>query len=44
MADLICVGSSRHHDVDPRDFRWERFAAHDLLMSPHPYVGAGQLR
>ena len=44
MADLIVHGQSRHDDVDPRDFRWERFAEERLLASPHPYVGAGQMR
>ena len=44
MADLITRGESRHADVDPRDFRWQRFAEEDPLLSPHPYVGAGQMR
>jgi sarcosine oxidase subunit beta len=44
VADLICEGASRHADVDHRDFRFERFAEDDLLTSPHPYVGAGQMR
>jgi glycine/D-amino acid oxidase-like deaminating enzyme len=44
MADLITAGASRHSDVDHRDFRWERFAEDELLVSPHPYVGAGQMR
>ena len=44
MADLIVEGSSRHPDIDHRDFRWERFDEEDLLVSPHPYVGAGQMR
>jgi sarcosine oxidase subunit beta len=44
MADLICRGASRHDDVDHRDFRVERFAAAEPLVSPHPYVGAGQMR
>ncbi len=44
MADLITSGESRHADVDPHDFRWERFAEEDPLVSPHPYVGAGQMR
>jgi sarcosine oxidase, subunit beta len=43
-ADLICKGSSRHPDVDHRDFRLERFEEGDLLTSPHHYVGAGQMR
>jgi glycine/D-amino acid oxidase-like deaminating enzyme len=43
-ADLVSIGSSRHPDIDHRDFRFERFAQGDLLTSPHPYVGAGQKR
>jgi sarcosine oxidase subunit beta len=44
MADLITIGRSRHDDIDYQDFRWERFEANDLLVSPHPYAGAGQMR
>ena len=44
MADLIVHGQSRHADVDHCDFRWERFAEQEMLTSPHPYVGAGQMR
>jgi sarcosine oxidase subunit beta len=44
MADLMTTGKSRHFDIDPNDFRWGRFASHDHLVSPHPYVGAGQMR
>ena len=44
MADLITRGESRHGDIDRRDFRWERFAEEDPLVSPHPYVGAGEMR
>jgi sarcosine oxidase, subunit beta len=44
MADLITVGHSRHPDVDHRDFRWDRFADGNYLVSPHPYAGAGQMR
>jgi sarcosine oxidase, subunit beta len=44
MADLIVRGRSRHPDVDHRDFRWERFGEDQLLTSPNPYVGAGQMR
>ncbi len=43
-ADLVCYGRSMQPDVDHRDFRWERFAEGDLLASPHPYAGAGQMR
>ena len=44
MADLISGAASRHDDIDPHDFRWERFATQDLLTSPHPYAGAEQMR
>jgi glycine/D-amino acid oxidase-like deaminating enzyme len=44
VADLMLDGRSRHLDVDAWDFRYERFAEEDLLVSPHPYVGAGQMR
>jgi sarcosine oxidase subunit beta len=44
VADLITAGRSRHPDVDHNDFRWERFAARQHLVSPHPYAGAGQMR
>jgi glycine/D-amino acid oxidase-like deaminating enzyme len=44
MADIMTVGTSRHSDVDHHDFRWDRFAANDHLVSPHPYAGAGQMR
>ena len=43
-ADLVCKGRSRHDDVDADDFRLERFAEGDPLVSPHPYAGAGQMR
>jgi sarcosine oxidase, subunit beta len=44
MADVMIKGISRHDDVDHLDFRWERFRSGDYLVSPHPYVGAGQMR
>lgn len=44
MADLVTVGHSRAPNIPERDFRLDRFAADDLLLSPHPYVGAGQMR
>jgi sarcosine oxidase subunit beta len=43
-ADLVLQGSSQYPGVDHHDFRLERFAEGDLLTSPHPYVGAGQMR
>jgi glycine/D-amino acid oxidase-like deaminating enzyme len=44
MADLVVNGKSRHPDVDHHDFRLERFGEEDLLVSEHPYAGAGQMR
>ena len=44
MADLITTGASRYADICHHEFRWERFAEDELLVSPHPYVGAGQMR
>ena len=44
MADLMLTGRSRYDDVDPTDFRWERFGEDQFLTSPHPYAGAGQMR
>jgi sarcosine oxidase, subunit beta len=44
MADIMTKGVSRYPDVEAEDFRWDRFATGDHLVSPHPYVGAGQMR
>jgi glycine/D-amino acid oxidase-like deaminating enzyme len=44
VADLITRGASRYADIDHRDFRLERFAEDEPLVSSHPYVGAGQMR
>jgi glycine/D-amino acid oxidase-like deaminating enzyme len=44
MADLVLEGDSTAPDVTARDFRLERFAEHDPLVSEHRYVGAGQMR
>jgi sarcosine oxidase subunit beta len=44
MADMMIAGTSRHADIDHLDFRWDRFATDDFLVSPHPYAGAGQMR
>lgn len=44
MADLIIDGDSRDPQVPAADFRLERFAEGQLLTSPHPYVGAGEMR
>ena len=44
MADLVLDGKSGDPDIDGEDFRLERFADNQLLLSPHPYVGAGSMR
>ena len=44
VADLVTDGVSSDADIPARDFRLSRFAEGDLLRSPHPYVGAGQMR
>ncbi|MDF2977206.1 MAG: FAD-dependent oxidoreductase [Actinomycetospora sp.] len=43
-ADLVVGGESSAPDVPAADFRLSRFAEGALLTSPHPYVGAGQMR
>ena len=44
VADLVVDGKSSDDDIPADDFRLSRFAEGDLLVSPHPYVGAGQMR
>ncbi len=44
VADLVLDGESRDPAVPASDFRLGRFAGGDLLTSPHPYVGAGEMR
>jgi len=44
VADLVLTGESQIPDVDHRDFRLQRFDDDELLVSAHPYVGAGQMR
>ena len=44
VADLVLTGESQVPDVDHRDFRLQRFDDDELLVSAHPYVGAGQMR
>ena len=44
VADLVIDGTSSVPEVPERDFRLSRFAEGDLLRSPHPYVGAGEMR
>lgn len=43
-ADLVLEGDSTDPDIPASDFRLERFAEGKLLSSPHPYVGAGEMR
>ena len=44
MADLVVDGTSSDANVPESDFRLSRFAEGDLLTSPFPYVGAGEMR
>ncbi|SNQ49671.1 Glycine/D-amino acid oxidase, deaminating [Frankia canadensis] len=44
VADLVVDGESSHPLIPAADFRLSRFAENDPLVSPHPYVGAGQMR
>jgi sarcosine oxidase, subunit beta len=44
VADLVLDGRSGDPDVPESDFRLGRFAEGALLRSPHPYVGAGEMR
>jgi sarcosine oxidase subunit beta len=43
-ADLLVDGDTDLPDVTAADFRYSRFAEGDLLTSPHPYAGAGNMR
>ncbi|MFR9807023.1 NAD(P)/FAD-dependent oxidoreductase [Pseudonocardia sp. RS010] len=44
VADLVVDGTSSRPDVPEADFRLSRFADGLPLRSPHPYVGAGEMR
>jgi sarcosine oxidase subunit beta len=44
VADLVVDGHSSDQRIPHSDFRLTRFAEGDLLKSPYPYVGAGQMR
>jgi sarcosine oxidase, subunit beta len=44
VADLVVDGASSVPEIPASDFRLSRFAEGDLLRSPHPYVGAGEMR
>jgi sarcosine oxidase, subunit beta len=43
-ADLVVDGRSGVPEIPESDFRLSRFAEGALLRSPHPYVGAGEMR
>ena len=44
VADLVVDGRSADPRIPETDFRLSRFAEGDLLKTPYPYVGAGQMR
>ncbi len=44
IADLVVDGRSADPRIPEKDFRLSRFTEGDLLTSPYPYVGAGQMR
>ncbi|MFI5509710.1 NAD(P)/FAD-dependent oxidoreductase [Mycobacterium sp. NPDC051804] len=44
IADLVVEGRSCDRRIPESDFRLSRFAEGDLLNSPYPYSGAGQMR
>ncbi len=44
IADLVVDGRSSDPRIPESDFRLSRFAEQDLLRSPYPYVGAGEMR
>ncbi|MFC3963591.1 NAD(P)/FAD-dependent oxidoreductase [Nocardia jiangsuensis] len=43
-AELLLDGATTLPNVDPADFRFSRFADGAPLISPHPYLGAGEMR
>ncbi|WP_405487609.1 NAD(P)/FAD-dependent oxidoreductase [Nocardia sp. NBC_00511] len=44
VADLLLDGRSTLPGVDSADFRYTRFAEGSPLLSPYPYLGAGEMR
>jgi sarcosine oxidase subunit beta len=44
VADIVIDGSSSDPRVPASDFRLSRFAEGELLRSPYPYSGAGEMR
>ena len=44
VADIVVDGRSADPRIPETDFRLSRFSDNDLLKTPYPYVGAGQMR
>ncbi len=44
VADLVLDGHSSDSRIPETDFLLSRFATGDLLKTPYPYVGAGEMR
>ncbi|MCW2513007.1 MAG: FAD-dependent oxidoreductase [Mycobacterium sp.] len=44
VADLVVDGRSADARIPETDFRLARFTENDLLRTPYPYVGAGEMR
>ncbi|MCC3332172.1 NAD(P)/FAD-dependent oxidoreductase [Nocardia abscessus] len=44
VSDLLLDGQTQLPNVDPADFRYERFAEGKPLLSRHRYEGAGEMR
>lgn len=44
VADLVVDGRSSDPRIPESDFRFSRFADGELLTTPYPYVGAGEMR
>jgi sarcosine oxidase, subunit beta len=44
VADLLIDGNCSLQNVEASDFRHDRFAEGDLLVSQHPYQGAEEMR
>lgn len=44
VADIVVDGHSNDPQIPESDFRLSRFDEGDLLKTPYPYVGAGQMR
>ncbi|MFF2553482.1 NAD(P)/FAD-dependent oxidoreductase [Nocardia sp. NPDC058058] len=44
VADLLLDGRTDLPNVEAADFRYTRFAEGRPLISPHPYLGAGEMR